>query len=71
MDFPALRVDFSDRLAKPRLQRGFPQLQLADYVHVHIVQIIRYESQTHRPNIDVLKRLAVALSASTDTLSFD
>ncbi|WP_080404272.1 helix-turn-helix domain-containing protein [Burkholderia ubonensis] len=64
-------MEFSDRLAKLRMQRGLTQQQLADRVHVHVMQITRYESRVNRPTIDVIKRLSIALSVSVDTLLFD
>ncbi|WP_226382789.1 helix-turn-helix domain-containing protein [Burkholderia mayonis] len=64
-------MDFSDRLAMLRKQRGLTQQQLADRTNVHLVQVNRYEAGASRPAVDVVKRLAVALSVSADALLFD
>ncbi|WP_244136325.1 helix-turn-helix transcriptional regulator [Burkholderia sp. BCC0405] len=64
-------MTFPDRLATFRKQRGFTQKQLADRAKVHMVQINRYEAGLTCPNLDVMKRLAIALCVSTDSLLFD
>ncbi|WP_232427160.1 helix-turn-helix domain-containing protein [Burkholderia ubonensis] len=66
-----VEMDFADRLALLRKQRGFTQQQLADRAKVHLVQINRYEQRVSRPAIEVVKRLAVALSVSADALLFN
>jgi transcriptional regulator with XRE-family HTH domain len=38
---------------------------------VHLTQIQRYEAGTAQPTLDVMKKLAVALTASTDWLLFE
>jgi transcriptional regulator with XRE-family HTH domain len=38
---------------------------------VHVIQIHRYESGSSQPSLEVIKRLAVALSVTTDALLFD
>ncbi|WP_244100083.1 helix-turn-helix domain-containing protein [Burkholderia anthina] len=70
-DHSTTPMAFSDRLATFRKQRGFTQQQLADRTKVHMVQINRYEAGLTRPNLDVMKRLAIALYVSTDSLLFD
>ena len=47
------------------------QQQLADRAGTHVVQIRRYEGGVSQPAVDVLKRLAIALSVSADALLFD
>lgn len=64
-------MEFPDRLARLRKERGLTQQQLADRAEVHVVQIRRYEGGVSQPAVDVLKRLAVALSVSADALLFD
>lgn len=44
---------------------------MADAVGVHISQIRRYESGESQPTLDVIRKLAVALSVSADMLVFD
>lgn len=69
----ALIVDmgFPDRLAALRKDRGLTQQALADAVPVHVVQIRRYETGKTQPTLDVIRKLAIALSVSADELIFD
>lgn len=64
-------MEFSERLAALRKERGLTQKALAEQVGVHITQIQRYENGSIQPTLDVLRRLAVALSVSADLLVFD
>lgn len=65
------KMEFPDRLARLRKERGLTQQQLADRAEVHVVQIRRYEGGVSQPAVDILKRLAIALSVSADALLFD
>jgi len=47
------------------------QQALADEVGIHVTQLRRYEAGTAQPTADVLRRLAIALRTSADTLLFD
>lgn len=62
---------FSERLVQLRKERGLTQQGLADLAGVHLTQIQRYEAGTAQPTLDVMKKLAIALSASTDWLLFE
>ncbi len=64
-------MDFPQRLATIRKDRGLTQDTLAERVGVHVSQIRRYEGGTSTPTLDVLRKLAIALSVSADTLVFD
>lgn len=64
-------MEFPERLARLRKERAMTQQQLADRAGVHVVQIRRYEGGVSQPAADILKRLAIALSVSADTLLFD
>ena len=44
---------------------------MSEQVSVHITQIQRYENSSIQPTLDVLRRLAIALSFSADLLVFD
>lgn len=66
-----LTMDFSERLVKLRKNKRFTQQALADKVSVHLTQIQRYESGVTQPSLDIIRRLAVALSISADMLIFD
>lgn len=65
-----VRVEFCDRLVEVRRERGLTQVQLAERVGVHPSQLHRYEAGTAQPTLDVIRRLAVALSVSADVLVF-
>jgi transcriptional regulator with XRE-family HTH domain len=66
-----LEMDFPQRLVALRKEKGLTQQALADRVGVHVMQIRRYEAGASQPTLDVIRRLAVALSVSADTLLFD
>jgi len=64
-------MEFPEKLASIRKQQGFSQQKLANMIGIHISQIHRYEKGTSQPTLDIIKKLAIALSVSTDTLIFD
>ncbi len=64
-------IAFSERLGQLRKGRGLTQQGLADLAGVHLTQIQRYEAGTAQPTLDVMKKLAIALSAITDWLLFE
>jgi len=66
-----LSMDFSERLVQLRKARKLTQQGLADLAGVHLTQIQRYEAGQTQPTIEVMKKLAVGLSASADLLLFD
>lgn len=66
-----LEMDFPQRLAALRKERSLTQDALAAQVGVHVSQLRRYEAGKSQPTLDVLRKLAIALSVSADTLVFD
>lgn len=66
-----IAMTFPERMATLRKERNFTQQALADKVGVHLTQIQRYESGAVQPTLDVIRRLAIALSVSADVLVFD
>lgn len=64
-------MSFADRLAALRKQRGLTQETLADLIGITKTQVYRYESNGSQPTLDVIKRLAIALSVTTDELIFE
>ena len=66
-----LVVDFPERLASLRKQKGLTQRSLAELVGVHVVQVRRYEGGSSQPTLDVIRKMAKALSVSADTLLFE
>jgi transcriptional regulator with XRE-family HTH domain len=63
-------MDFAHRLVAARKKRGLTQQGLADAIGVHLSQIRRYEAGTSQPTLEVLKRIAVTLSVTIDSLAF-
>lgn len=66
-----LTMDFPERLAVLRKERGLSQQALADKVDIHVSQIRRYESGNTQPTLEVIRKLAIALATSADLLVFD
>jgi transcriptional regulator with XRE-family HTH domain len=64
-------MGFPDRLAAFRKERNLTQQALADGIRVHVVQIRRYEAGKTQPTLDIIRKLAIALSVSADELIFD
>lgn len=63
-------LDFAQRLLTLRKARGLTQQALAERVACSLIQIHRYESAGAQPSLDVIRRLALALTVSTDELIF-
>jgi transcriptional regulator with XRE-family HTH domain len=59
-------VEAAESPLPPRIQEA-----LAELVGIHVSQIRRYEAGDSTPTLDVLRKLAIALSVSADTLVFD
>lgn len=66
-----LKMSFPERLLKLRKTKGLTQQVLADQVSIHVVQIRRYEAGDSQPTLEVIRKLAIALSTSADSLIFD
>lgn len=64
-------MDFPERLATLRREKGLTQQALAEEVEISLTRLRRYEVGSSRPTLDVIKRLAVALSISSDALLVD
>ena len=64
------RSDFAQRLAALRKGRGLTQQQLSERVSVHVQQLKRYESGSSQPTLEVIRKLATALSVNSDLLLF-
>ena len=61
-------MDFSQRLKKARLEKGFSKSELAAQVGVHFSQIGRYEEKGALPSADVMANIANVLEVTTDYL---
>lgn len=64
-------MPFADRLSVLRKQRGLTQEALADLIGVTKTQVYRYENNGSQPTLEVIKKLALALSVTTDELIFE
>ena len=64
-------MKFPERLAALRKEHKLTQQALADKVGVHVIQIRRYEAGDTQPTLEVIRKLAIALSVSADKLIFD
>jgi transcriptional regulator with XRE-family HTH domain len=62
---------FADRLASFRKSKGLTQKALADASGMSLIQINRHEAGTSSPNLDAIRKLAVALAVTADQLVFD
>jgi transcriptional regulator with XRE-family HTH domain len=64
-------MGFPERLAKMRKEKGLTQQALADLVGMHVIQIHRYESGSSQPTLEAIRKLALALSVTSDEIVFD
>lgn len=64
-------MPFSDRLSSLRKQRGLTQEGLGKLVGITKTQIYRYENGGSQPTLDIIKKLALILSVTTDQLIFE
>jgi transcriptional regulator with XRE-family HTH domain len=62
---------FPARLATLIKQKAMTQNAHADASVIHEAQLSRYESCASQPTLDVIRKLAIALSVSADELIFD
>jgi len=63
-------VDFAQRLATLRKEKGLTQQQLADRIQSHVQQLKRYEAGSSQPTLNVIRKLAVVLGVTSDQLLF-
>lgn len=66
-----LTMNFGQRLAALRKGRSMTQQALADLVGCHVTMIRRYEVNETQPTLEVIRKLARALSVSADALVFE
>ena len=64
-------MGFPERLTATRKERGFTQKGLAEAAGLSHIQVHRYENGNAQPTLEAIKRLAVALAVTTDSLVFD
>ncbi|MGH9307498.1 MAG: helix-turn-helix domain-containing protein [Acidimicrobiales bacterium] len=61
---------FAETLANLRRSRDLTQVALAQRAGVNVSQLRKYEAGGSEPSLSALRRLAVALSCTTDALVF-
>lgn len=64
-------MSIAEQLIILRKDKGFTQQEMADTVGLHVNQIRRYESGSAQPSLEALKKIAVSLNVSIDSLVFD
>jgi transcriptional regulator with XRE-family HTH domain len=60
--------EFGQRLKKLRQEKGYSQSELSNLVDLHYTNLGKYERGQAKPSAEMLKKLAEALSVSTDYL---
>jgi transcriptional regulator with XRE-family HTH domain len=61
---------FGDNLKRLRTERKLSQTELANLVKVHPTHVSRYERNQANPTVDVVRKIAEALSVSADQLIY-
>lgn len=64
-------MSIQDRLITLRREKQLTQQEMADQIGVHVNQIRRYEAATTQPSLDALKKIAIAMRVSIDSLVFE
>lgn len=64
-------MSIQQRLIALRRNRELTQQEMANAIGVHVNQIRRYEAGATQPSLDVLKKMAIAMSVTIDSLVFD
>jgi transcriptional regulator with XRE-family HTH domain len=67
-----IRMSIQQRLITLRREHKLTQQQMSDAIGVHVNQIRRYEAGATQPSLslDVLKKIALAMSVTIDSLVF-
>ncbi len=65
------RMSIQQRLITLRRERDLTQQEMADAIGVHVNQVRRYEAGATQPSLEALKKIAVAMSITIDSLVFD
>ncbi len=63
-------VSIQDRLIQLRHTKELTQQEMADLISVHVNQIRRYEAGATQPSLEVLKKIALNLNITIDSLVF-
>jgi transcriptional regulator with XRE-family HTH domain len=66
-----VRMSVRQKLIALRRERDLTQQEMADAIGVHVNQIRRYEAGATQPSLEAIKRIAVAMSVTIDSLVFE
>lgn len=64
-------MSIAARLITLRKERNLTQLEMANKVSLHVNQIRRYEACNAQPSLEALKKIALAMNITIDSLVFD
>jgi transcriptional regulator with XRE-family HTH domain len=64
-------MSINNRLITLRREQNLTQQEIADRVGLHVNQIRRYEAGTAQPSLEALKKIALAMSVTIDSLVFE
>jgi transcriptional regulator with XRE-family HTH domain len=70
-NYSSIRAPWLTEAATLRKQKKLTQQVLTDLVGIHVVQIHGYEGGDAQPTLEVIRKLAIALSTSADEPVFD
>lgn len=63
-------ASFGEHLKELRSEKNISQSELANLIGMHSTHISRYERDLTQPTLEVIKKIAEALSVSTDALIY-
>lgn len=63
-------MSIQQRLITLRREHDITQQEMADAIGVHVNQVRRYEAGATQPSLEVLKKIAIAMSVTIDSLAF-
>lgn len=66
-----LAMNLHKKLVQLRKTKGLTQQQMAEAAEIHLTQIKRYEAGSSQPSLEALRKIAVALGVTTDSLLFE
>ena len=66
-----LAMNLHKKLVQLRKTKGLTQQQMAEAAEIHLTQVKRYEAGSSQPSLEALKKIAVALGVTTDSLLFE
>jgi len=63
-------MSIAARLIGLRKDKAMTQQEMADAIGLHVNQVRRYETGSAQPSLEALKKIAVAMSVTIDSLVF-